>query len=208
MSFYNKARTFAGPLKRLLSEGPPLFCDTSFLSYVRKKRDGLLHHACDTQIVTLGCSTADYGFAPRSGTGAYNVGLTSSDLYTVYHQYKFADTHLEALKHIVIFGAVFTPGLRMAKTKYRSISYHYFLDLPMQDPGDYEAKCVRKIERNCAATRGASGLYGFFGHDEKTFFMVGTDACDRANTHMRENMRRPDQIAWLQRVLDEAAASS
>ena len=209
MSLYTKARSLARPLKRLLSEGPPLFCDTSFLSYVCKKRDGLLHHACDTQIVTLGCSTADYGFAPQSGTGAYNLSLTSSDLYTAYHQYKFADTHLEALKHIVIFGAVFTPGLRMAKTntKYRIVSYHYFLDFPVQDPEDYEAKYVRKIERKCAATGSESGLDDFFGHDKKTFFIVGTDARDRANTHMLENMRRPDQMAWLQRILDKAAAS-
>ena len=77
--------------------------NTEFLTYVYKKKLGLL--ACADQIESLALrgSGADYDFFDQTNGPNYNLGLTSSDLHATYHLYKNSTDILPKLRNIIVF---------------------------------------------------------------------------------------------------------
>lgn len=206
MSVYLQLRALARPLKRALPKQLNLYGDDAFLSYVKKKRDGFFAQMGEIKTLALGSSMADYGFKPEPSDRAYNLGLTSADFYTAYHQYKFIHAHSNNLKNIIIFGAVFSPGFCLSKTteRYRSVAYQYFFKAPLENSGGFSNRHVSKIEKICRATLFSEIDIGYLGYERKTFYGVNITAEKRVKTHLRENRRKSEQMSWLQRLLDEA----
>lgn len=79
------------------------FQDTEFLTYVYKKKLGLL--ACADQIENLALrdSIADYAFFDQTNGPNYNFGLTSFDLHATYQLYKNSFEFLPKLQNIIVF---------------------------------------------------------------------------------------------------------
>lgn len=206
MNIHRRVRALARPLKRMWPEQPDLHSDTEFLSYVLKKKTGLMNRAGEIKTIALGASTTDYAFKPERSEQSYNLGLTSFDLHATYHTYMNIRDGICGLQNVLVFASSFSPGFHLAETRerYRAIAYRYFLGVPIQDEGRFKNRAIRQIEEKCRLS--SIGPIGpdYSGYDKKTYFGEDITAADRVRTHLRENLRNPDQMAWLQSLLDEA----
>ena len=177
---------------------PLLFNDKDFLSYVVRKKVGF--DRCKSNIETLAFrgSTADFAFHSPSIENSYNMGLTSSDLYNTYQLYKLNSKEMPKLKNVILYYSVSIPGYSLIHTrsKYLSTVYKYFFNIPYLYSQLIEKKYEDKIIGKCEKYRDVEVLPDYLGFDKKKFDK-GIKAIDRVKTHLRENVREPDQHKWL-----------
>ena len=124
-----KLRNFRS--KIMHSFQPLLFNDRFFLDYVSKKQIGFFKNISKIKTLALRGSTTDFGFYSPIIDDSYNLGLTSSDLYTTYHLYDRYREELSNLKNVVIFINPSVIGYSFIRTtsKYLSIIYSHFFDI-------------------------------------------------------------------------------
>lgn len=184
---------------------PNTFTNKSFLTYVYKKTKGYNLLCNKIETIALRGSTADYGFQPNIIDNSYNFGLTSSDLYTTFEQYKQIRKDCSNLKNVILFWNVAISGYSLINTseRYRAVIYNYFLGIPLQTR-DYILPCIEKqILRKCKKINSQDIVIdnqykGFIKN--KSYSTIKADK--RVCTHIRENQREPDQMIWFQKLQD------
>lgn len=199
-------RRYLRPLRRRLGLDLNRYEDDTFLNYAQRKKIGLLAKADVIETLALRASTTDYGFFPSPSDHAYNLGLTSSDLHSTYYLYRNFRDALPRLRNIVIFGSVSTSGYCLARTRerYRCVAYRHFFGVPIQDETGFRRRIVQKTEAACRNLPPQDVGVDYFGYGEKTYYGTNIPAEARVATHLRENLREPDQMHWLQKTLDLA----
>lgn len=179
------------------------FHDVEFLTYVYKKKLGLLRCADKIETIALGSSYADYNFLDLNNGETYNIGLTSLDMYGTYQLYKKSTNIITNLQNIIVFFAPFSPGFELSKSreKYRKVAYAHFFGIPYQDARDINTNIERVIIRKCIALAEPDLIYPYSGYDKKEYLGLNVDVVKRAKTHLRENTRLPDQMCWLNKMI-------
>lgn len=180
------------------------FDNEIFLKYVAGKSNAFHEKSAQTETLALLSSYADYGFFPSEFPNSFNLGLTSSDLYTAYQTYSIHVKKLSALKRIILFYGVFSPGLSLIQTseRYRAAAYKYYFQIPYQDTNCINSIVERKIFKKCREISGPAFSDSDFGYNKKTFFFQGDYLEKRVATHLRENRRCPSQVPWLERLAE------
>ena len=184
--------------------------DDSFIKYVQKKRNGLISKSNDIETLAIRGSYVDYGFYAPLLMNAYNLGLTSHDLYGAYYLFHNLVDGLPNLNKIVIYYSVFTSGLNLSKTneKYRMIVYNYFFNIPLPEEINLEKRYVKYLNKKCLEIDRNSGEKiddNYWGYDKKSYYMSAS-ADLRVKTHLRENKREQDQLDWLIKLAEESNA--
>ena len=174
------------------------------LTYVCRKKQGLINHADAIETIAIRGSSAAYGFIPRYIDNSYNLGLTSTDAYFNYHLYLKSKEMLPRLKNVVFYMSGFVCGLSLIRTreKYRAVSYKYFFDIPYEEDGLIDEKIEEKIFNKCKKIK-VHLPDNYWGYTTKKFFATGTDAESRAKIILRENRREPDQMIWIQKLIEQ-----
>lgn len=188
-------------LKKLkIIKRPNLFDDKEFLHYVYKKKKGLENNVENIETLALRGSNADYGFYSPLWKNSYNLGLTSSNLYTIYHIYNNYRGELKNLKNVIIFFSVSAPGFSLIKTseRYRAVSYQYYFNIPYPINHNIESKYKIRIIKKCVKLKRPYIENDYSGYDKKEYYGTHILAKDRVKTHIRENKREPDQMQWLE----------
>jgi hypothetical protein len=182
------------------------FQDNEFLTYVYKKKLGLLQCADKIESLALRGSGADYDFLDQTNGPNYNLGLTSTDLHATYHLYKNSTYILPKLQNVIIFFVPIAPGLELTKSreKYRYVAYRHFFDIPYQDARDISKRIERRIIKKCDSLTAPNIPILYRGYDKKKYLGPGTDVATRAKAHLRENQREPDQMCWLNKMIELA----
>lgn len=187
---------------------PPLFDDDQFLSYVLKKKLGIEKNKNNIRTLALRGSIADYGFYPIDPTSDYNLGLTSSDLYTAYHLYLRYRVELKKLSRVVVYINPASIGFSLIKTRerYRAVAYKYYFGVPYQEEGQIKRRDEKIILRRCGKIDNPIIDDVYCGFEEKKG--ISADAAARAEAHLRESRREPDQLSWLVALYDAVAEDS
>jgi len=174
------------------------------LAYAYKKKQGLINHAAVIETVAIRGSSADYDFFPQYIDNSYNLGLSSTDVYSNYHLYLNIKEMLPHLKNVVFYMAGFVCGMSLIriKEKYRVVSYKYFFDIPYQEDGLIDETIEQKIFKKCKKIK-VNVPNDYWGYETKKFFATGTDAESRAETILRENKREPDQMIWIKKLIEQ-----
>lgn len=148
------------------------FQDNEFLTYVYKKKLGLLRCADKIENLALRGSGADYDFLDQTNGPNYNLGLTSSDLYATYHLYKNSTDILPKLRNIIVFFVPIAPGLELIKTreKYRYVAYSHFFDIPYQDTRNISKRIESRIIKKCTDLTASNIPNGYQGYDKKSIW--------------------------------------
>ncbi|MEZ9864927.1 hypothetical protein AB4353_17305 [Vibrio breoganii] len=181
-----------------------LFKDKEFITYVYRKRKALEFNRERIETLSLRGSHADYATYATEHNRIFNLGLTSSDIYINYQLYKNVASELPNLKSVLFFYSVFTPGMCLEKTKEknRMIAYKYFFDVPYQEAGNISISDEKQVFRKCKRIEKTNIDYDYFGYDKKNFFITNSSVEDRVRTHIRENSRTPNQVAWLEKLFE------
>lgn len=182
----------------------------SYTRCVRSKMNGLVLRAGDIEILCVGSSHADYGFFPEVFQGtAFNFGCASQDLRTSSEILSKYLGMLENLKYVVLFFSVFTPGSCLAKNKeaYRAVVHENVLGIPLPAEcrlNEKERKYVMKVSRSEPGVDECVNELGFNSS------MPGFDipAEERVRTHLRENLREPDQMSHLKEIISKTDAKN
>ena len=182
------------------------FQDTEFLTYAYKKKLGLLARADQIESLALRGSVADYAFFDENNGPNYNLGLTSSSLHETYQLYKNSIDFLPKLQNIIIFFPPNSPGFELTKTseKYRCVAYGHFFDIPYQDARDISRRIERRIIKKCESLTAPNIPILYRGYDNKKYLGSDHDVVKRAKAHLRENQREPDQMCWLNKIIELA----
>ena len=182
------------------------FEDNEFLTYVYKKKLGLLRCADQIENLALRGSGADYDFLDQTNGPSYNLGLTSSDLHATYHLYKNSTDILPKLQNIIVFFVPIAPGFDLTKIreKYRYVAYGHFFDIPYQDARDISRRIERRIIKKCESLTAPNIPILYRGYDKKKYLGSDHDVVKRAKAHLRENQREPDQMCWLNKMIELA----
>lgn len=173
----------------------------SFINYVKKKKVSLDLHRNDIKVLALRGSNADYGFYPDYIKGAFNLGLTSSDLYITYQMYINYLKDLPNLETIVVYYSISACGLNLSKTveRYIQVVYDYYFNIQPQENTDFDKKRVRYVKSMCEHSSKIEMDTEYWGYETKTDFL-NISAAQRVKTHMRENRREPTQLLWLEKL--------
>lgn len=176
-----------------------------YVTTLRAKLAGISRRAGKIEILCLGSSHADYGFRPDAFPGnAFNFGAASQDLRTSAELAKRLVPTLPHLRKIVMFFSVFSPGSCLAKTKesFRSVVYEELLHVPVPESCSLEEKECARVRKICRRERGEDSHTDAFGFNAS---MPGFDipAEERVRTHLRENLREPDQMSHLEKMISE-----
>jgi len=180
------------------------FDNKEALAYVYKKKQGLINHANEIETLGLRGSYADYDFFPGSINNSYNLGLTSTDVYSNYYLYLKCKEILPNLKNVVFYTAAFVSGMSSIRTKekYRAIPYKYFFDIPYQEESLIDKGLEKKIFKKCRKIE-VDVPNDYCGYETKDFFVTGADAESRAKILLRENRREPDQMIWIKKIIEQ-----
>lgn len=183
---------------------PNLFIDEDFLTYVCKKKLGIEKNLITIKTLALRGSNVDYGFYTPIWENSYNLGLTSTDFYTSFILFNIYQKKLDNLQNVIFFFNIPSIGYSLIKTaeRYRAISYKYFFDIPYQYPNYINYKFEKKIEIECKKTNIQNIDDNYRGYETKSGFISNIGAQERARTHLRENQREPDQIEWIEKLID------
>ena len=204
MAWPRSVRKVLNPLARNLGLRPQLkaYDSTEFLSYVARKRAGLSARENDIETLVIGSSHADYGFNPIGFRRSFNASLVSGDLYTSYMQMKKILTNCRALRNVIVFYSVFSPGYNLIKTRerHRAVSYGYFFEIPLREMGGIDRRYRSAILRKCETLSSVQVTDEYFGFESGKSYMSSTTAENRAATHLRENERDPLEIFWLKEM--------
>lgn len=185
-----------------------MFDSKIVLSYVEMKKIGVEKNASSITTIALGSSHADFAFFSPLWPNSYNLGLTSSDLYTAYFLYKNYRKKLTSINNIILFYSVFTPGNSLLYTseKYRAVGYKYFFNIPYAEPSMIKRRFEKIVLRKCEIVNNEGGGEvhpSYSGYDKKDEIKSITSMAStiiRSKTHLRENRREPDQLIWLQKL--------
>lgn len=180
-----------------------LFDDDDYLLYLYRKKYNLENNLKSIKILIIGSSHSDYGFYSPVYADSFNLGLTSGDLYTSFHLYENYKSKLQSLNYIILFYSVFSAGYSLISTseRYRSVAYKYFFNVPYQVPKLIKRRFEKKILNKCKNLKLSDANSNFYGYERKTEFLIYQSANERAKSHLRENMREPDQLEWLIKLI-------
>ena len=183
---------------------PDIFDDIAFLSYVKKKKTALEKHVATIETLVIRGSNADYGFYSPIWENSFNLGLTSTDLYSNYHLYKNYRTSFKKLKNVLYFITVSSPGYSLIHTveRNRAIAYKFFFSIPYSNLNLINHKYEKWIYKKCEKVRLMEVEENYRGYDKKFLYGVHFNVEDRVRTHLRENNREPDQLGWLNALID------
>lgn len=208
MIFKNVKKHLKRSTKKLIMKFFPdfrinTFEDEKFLTYVYKKRLGILQCADQIENLALRGSGADYDFLDQTNGPSYNLGLTSTDLHATYHLYKNSTNILPKLRNVIVFFVPIATGLDLTKTreKYRYVAYSHYFNIPYQCTQDISRRIERRIIKKCKNLAVPNIPNWYRGYDKKKFLESDGDVVVRAKAHLRENQREPDQMRWLNKMI-------
>lgn len=166
------------------------------------------------EILAIGSSHCAAGFDPSVfNKNAFNLGLSSCDLFISLQLYRRFAEELPKLKQIVFFFSVFSPGFNLAKTHdaWFAVVYSEIFGIPLRDePGSISERrsATERIRKTCREAQvneedRAKFHLGFCGNTEarKVF------AEERTPYHLRENRRVPNQLEFFREFLDSVKKS-
>ena len=210
-------KMFIVPIKKILKTILPsffieaykkralFFYDKEFIEYVSDKKSSFELSKSSIKVLSVRGSNADFGFDTNEISDSFNLGLTSSDFFTAFYIYNLNRHSLISLKYIFVYLSPASIGFELIKTKekYRAIAYKYYFDIPYDDSFVESSKVETKILNKCIDLKGKknSSLNSYRGYIPKKGSHEIIPAALRAKTHMRENLRTPDQIEWLKRLV-------
>ena len=174
------------------------------LAYVYRKMRGLKTHSTEIETIAIRGSYADYAFFPKYISNSYNLGLTSTDVYFSYHLYLKLKAMLPHLKNVVYYMNGYASGMSliMLKEKYRLVSYKYFFDIPYQEEGLIDEKIEKTILKECKNFK-TNVPNNYLGYEKTKTYMTKVTAEYRAKSILRENRRKPDQMIWIKKLIDQ-----
>jgi hypothetical protein len=180
------------------------FSDRSYLEMLQKKKLGLEAHSREVTTLMLGSSHANFAAVGNVELGCYNLGLPSADLFTSFHLYRNTSNRLTRLENLVVFFSVFSPGFDLSKTRerYRCISYSSFFGIPYSPNLRIKPEIERKIKEACKRLPASENKPCYWGYEKNPYFHA--PASERVASHLRENVREPDQMNWMKEILSLA----
>lgn len=183
---------------------PNLFDDETFLLYVKRKKLAFENKLSAIEVLALRGSTADYGFYSPAWENSFNLGLTSSDLNISFFLYERYRKSLLSLNTVVIYFNVPSVGYSIIRTieRYRAVPYKHFFNIPYSASGFINKKFEKKILKKCKRLEAGNIDKDFSGYEKKTYFGVDIPVKIRAQKHLRENKREPNQLIWLKKLAD------
>lgn len=159
----------------------------------------------------LGSSHAKCGWI--SGEKDINLGMDSQDLYYSYNLYKNNIENLPNLKNIIIFYAVFSPGLDNEYTSYfySAIAQHVYFSIPYHNEyralevgfSDFEKVISKKHFSILKAAQENSLEY----IPEKERIVSEDIVKQTALNHLKNNSRQFDQNIYLENICRLATAA-
>lgn len=181
------------------------FYDKEFINYIYNKKKGLVKSCHEIETLVVRGSNADFGFDPSLFPNSYNLGLTSTDLYSTYYIYQSVNKRMPNLKNIIIYLNPASIGFELGRTreKYRLFAYKYFFDVPIvYDLSNL--KIEKKVLLSSLKVKNKDEEYlnmsnGYVAHNG---CHENYKANERVRTHLRENKREPDQINWLKSLVE------
>lgn len=178
---------------------PEIFDDINFLTYVKKKKHGLERRMDTIETLAIRGSNADYGFYSSGWDNSFNLGLISTDFYSSYQLYNNYRLKLRKLKNVLVFISVSSPGYSLIRTseRNRAIAYKYFFDIPYSETGHIKQKHEKWIFSKCDNLNHVKIDDNYSGYETKHIYGDHFIAKERVRTHLRENLREPDQMLWL-----------
>lgn len=181
-----------------------IYQNMEFLSYVKEKSLGLQAAEKNIKTLIVRGSIADYSIHPKYLKNSYNLGLTSSDLYTSYYLYHNLKTQLKHLDRIILFAGVFTQGYALSQTKerFRMVAYNHFFKIPIPSELKIKKRYISSNKTKCKRLK-VNIPTDFRGYHKKHFFISNYEIEDRVKKHLRENEREPNQLMWLKKLHDE-----
>ncbi|PSV46787.1 hypothetical protein [Photobacterium indicum] len=181
-----------------------LFMDRDFLSYVKRKKIGFEKNLETMEILALRGSHADYGILTDHEKSLYNLGLTSTDIYFNYKLYEAYSQKMTNLNSVIFFYSVFTPGLSLIKIseKYRLVAYKKYFGVAYQEEGVLDCKLEAKILKECNKIKKINVREDYRGYENNHHFITDIPVEKRAKIHLRENIRKPDQLIWLEKLVE------
>ncbi len=181
-----------------------LFDDNEFLNYVYKKKMGIERRSKSISTLALRASTTDYGFYSPLWEGAFNLGLTSSDLFNTYHLYKYYRNNLPNLKNVIVFFSVSAPGFSLIHSieRYRTVAYKYFFQVPYSTNGYINHKFEKRVFKKCKNLKIPDFDSSYCGYEKKSYYGIDITTEERVRTHLRENKREPSQMNWLKSLFN------
>ena len=207
-SSYSLLQNYAWKLRSITNKiknkyQPLLFNDRFFLGYVLKKKIGFINNIDSIRILALRGSTTDFGFCSPMIKNSYNLGLTNADLFTTYQLYSRYRYELTNLKDVVVFVNPSVIGYFYIHTasKYLSVVYSHFFDIDYPSIDTLEDKYLKRIENRINKIEKDISVVenDYLGYETKSF-TEKIDVESRAATHLRENIREPDQIIYLEKL--------
>lgn len=175
----------------------------SFFNYVFTKRRGLDEALPNLEVVAIGSSLADYGFYSPSWTESFNFGLTSGDLSVALQQYEKVLRHAPHLKVVLLYSGIFMLGFNLACTSERNrlVLYKHFFAISYNEvneiQSDAEQYVMRKIDdfpfEICDSDQG-------YIYDKS--YLSNANISARAEKHLKENQREPDQMDYFLKLKD------
>ena len=175
----------------------------NYAKNIRAKTIALSQKAEKIEILCCGSSHADYGFCPSAfPQNAFNFGSASQDLRTSAALVEKFSKKIPNLKHVVLFFSVFSPGFYLAKTNeaFRSVVFEQILDIPTPEDSclsEREKKCILNNLRKETGVDPQVDEFGF--KDSMPGFNVSAE--ERTRTHLRENLRKPDYIRYVEEIV-------
>ncbi len=182
---------------------PNIYDDTNFLLYAKKKKLGLEKRINEIETIVLRGSYSDYAFNPELMKKSFNFGLTSSDLYIAYYQYVNYRMRLSNLKNVVYFLNIPSPGYSLISTaeRYRAVAYNYFFNIPYQKKNAIVRRSERIVLKKIKKLKFVINVDNYWGYtSEKPYSKIPADI--RVKTHLRENLREPDQLEWFNKLAE------
>ena len=183
---------------------PDLFDGNEFLSYVYKKKIGIERNLKSIETLALRASTTDYAFYSPMWKDSYNLGLTSADLFNTYHLYNNYRNRLPVLKNVIVFFSVSAPGFSLIHSteRYRTVAFNYFFQVPYSNESYINPKFEKRIIRKCNKLNTPDIDFSYSGYEKKNNYGIDIAPPERVRTHLRENKREPDQMNWLNSLVN------
>ncbi len=146
--------------------------------------------------------------------GGVNLTISSQDLYNSYQLYRFANNKMKNLKNIVISFSVFSPGFDLQKTKLGGdcVAYKQIFGIDYQSLKVSTEKgflnLEREIDKEVRRKLRAKWLLNAITKNPypkknvKKNFQT-EDVKKRTEGHLKNNVRKPDQMQYFLKLLDE-----
>lgn len=167
------------------------------------KKIGIDKQSNNIDTLILGSSHGEYGINPKYMKNTYNLCLPSQDLYYSYNLYK--NHQYKNLKNILLFFSVFSPGFDLIKTnEYKwSLLYKKIFKIPYKNKYNKifseEEKYAKNQIDNIKKTVLVEEKYS--GYNYNQFFLdVHNSIKNRTKTHLRENIRKKNQLTYLYKM--------